>query len=296
MSRSACALVSTSGALLARNDGPRIDAHDRVIRTGQGPIHGFEAHVGGRTDYRVMSIALYEKSRRMNITSLKQQIQDGERVVYTKDTGRCKRAAIMHPKMIGATVPFTCFVHARQCRALAAFRRDLSSGLEAAVFAFQVLGCGTLTPFGFNTTENERALYHYWRDGSRHDSQSGIAWYRSRMKGGHDFRSEHHFLRSLTTPSGVITQERYKQACIAHSASPAATLTSGARATQPRSTSARLAAPHGPRARRSMAWSHAPHATPLSRARYAPTSRPPRPRRPSTTHRATPRASTERGG
>lgn len=239
MSRLTCALVSTSGALLTRHDGPRIDAHDRVIRTGQGPIHGFEAYVGSRTDYRVMSIALYDKSRRMNITHLKQQIQYKERFVYTKDTKKCKTAAMMHSKTIGATVPCMCFVHARQCRALAAFRRDLSSGLEAAVFAFQVLGCGTLTPFGFNTTENERALYHYWRDGSSHDSHSGIAWYRSRMKkAGHDFRREHHFLRSLTTPSGVITRERYKEACIAHSASPAAALTSGARATHPQSTRA----------------------------------------------------------
>lgn len=167
-----------------------------------------------------MSIALYDQKRRMNITYLKEQIQHGERFVYTKDTVHCKRAAMMHPKTIGATVPFTCFVSARQCRAFEAFRCDLTSGLEAAVFAFQVLGCGTLTPFGFNTTENERAPYHYWRDGSVHDSQSGIAWYssRKRMRGGHDFRREHHFLRSMTTPSGVITQERYNQSCIAHRA------------------------------------------------------------------------------
>ena len=45
-------LVSTAGSLLARRDGPQIDAHDLVVRTGSSPVRGYETHVGSRTSMR----------------------------------------------------------------------------------------------------------------------------------------------------------------------------------------------------------------------------------------------------
>mmetsp|Transcript_94768 Transcript_94768/g.148224 ORF Transcript_94768/g.148224 Transcript_94768/m.148224 type:complete len:326 (-) Transcript_94768:77-1054(-) len=48
-----CALVSNSGALLARKAGIDIDAHDIVFRFNTAPTQGFEDYVGNKTDYRV---------------------------------------------------------------------------------------------------------------------------------------------------------------------------------------------------------------------------------------------------
>ena len=49
-----CALVSTSGALLARESGKEIDAHDVVFRFHNSPTGYWSKNVGSRTDYNLV--------------------------------------------------------------------------------------------------------------------------------------------------------------------------------------------------------------------------------------------------
>merc|ERR1712130_712750 len=46
-----CALVSTSGALLAHENGAEIDAHDAVLRFHNAPYQTWAKNVGSRSDY-----------------------------------------------------------------------------------------------------------------------------------------------------------------------------------------------------------------------------------------------------
>ena len=48
-----CAVVGNSGILLMHRHGAEIDAHDAVFRFNGAPTRGLEAHVGGRTDFRI---------------------------------------------------------------------------------------------------------------------------------------------------------------------------------------------------------------------------------------------------
>lgn len=48
-----CAVVGSAASLLAHNIGPEIDRATAVIRVNTGPVHGFEDHVGRRTDVRI---------------------------------------------------------------------------------------------------------------------------------------------------------------------------------------------------------------------------------------------------
>ena len=50
-----CAVVGSSGALLADRYGAEIDAHDVVIRFNDAPTRGYEPIVGGKTTIRVMN-------------------------------------------------------------------------------------------------------------------------------------------------------------------------------------------------------------------------------------------------
>merc|ERR1719271_2002950 len=56
-----CALVSSSDALLHREDGAAIDAHDVVARVNFPSLTGFEAHVGRRTSVVVSGWPVLEK-------------------------------------------------------------------------------------------------------------------------------------------------------------------------------------------------------------------------------------------
>ncbi|XRA99842.1 sialyltransferase [Pycnococcus provasolii] len=51
-----CAVVGNGGALLYTRYGAAIDAHDTIWRVNQGPTKGYEAHVGSRTDLRVVNV------------------------------------------------------------------------------------------------------------------------------------------------------------------------------------------------------------------------------------------------
>jgi hypothetical protein len=55
------ALVGNAPTVLGREDGPRIDDHDAVIRFNDGVSDGFEPHVGSRTDLRVFGARIRER-------------------------------------------------------------------------------------------------------------------------------------------------------------------------------------------------------------------------------------------
>eukprot|EP00962_Isochrysis_galbana_P000664 scaffold188_cov107-Isochrysis_galbana.AAC.11 len=58
-----CALVSTAGSLLGKMHGRDIDAHQEVIRLGQGPTGGrFLEDVGSRTTLRITNAYLFVPS------------------------------------------------------------------------------------------------------------------------------------------------------------------------------------------------------------------------------------------
>ena len=50
-----CAVVGSSGALLAEEHGAAIDAHDVVIRLNKAPTMGYERHVGSFTSVRLVN-------------------------------------------------------------------------------------------------------------------------------------------------------------------------------------------------------------------------------------------------
>ena len=50
-----CAVVGSSGHLLAAARGAEIDAHEAVFRFNTAPVRGFERHVGRRTTLRVLN-------------------------------------------------------------------------------------------------------------------------------------------------------------------------------------------------------------------------------------------------
>jgi hypothetical protein len=51
--RKACAIVSSSGALLKHSHGGDIDAHEIVLRFNKAPVAGFAQHVGTKTSFRL---------------------------------------------------------------------------------------------------------------------------------------------------------------------------------------------------------------------------------------------------
>ena len=209
-----CALLSTSGALLLHQRGPDVDAHDVVIRTGQAPVRGFEQHVGRRTDYRIMAGSVFEPHRGVNISKVRREFL-GETIVYTKlRTSECGKLKRWH-RQHRIAQPYLCLgVGQPDCAFATRWHRHFSSGFESVFIALNTLNCTRITLFGFDTTENLNAPYHYWADGSYHDRVSGRQWYDSRGKTryGHDFRAEQRAL-ALASDHAVLTRPRLAALC-----------------------------------------------------------------------------------
>ena len=106
-----------------------------------------------------------------------------------------------------------------QCRAVPKVQRDYSTGFRSMVYAWDKLKCDVLDLLGFNTTENLDSMYHYWRDGSRHDGVNSSAWYDSRKRMrigkkyvylGHDFAREHQLMREIQER---VNENGFKATC-----------------------------------------------------------------------------------
>ncbi len=205
MTRS-CAIVSTAGGLLTKQEGYLVDANDVVIRTGTAPTSGFQPYVGNRTDYRVMSSAFLQSYRHINVTKLKKQL-GRETIVYVN--GNCNRA----DRVLNRRKKGVCFVPAPCTYLHDNYRRQYSTGLFAFLYAFQKVKCTSLVMFGFNTTLNEAYRYHYWTDGSVHDGKSARSWYKSRERSGHEFGAEHQFFAMVTGSDGRIDHATFRAVC-----------------------------------------------------------------------------------
>ena len=60
-----CAVVGSAAALLTRNLGAEINAHETIIRTNQAPTRSYEQYVGNRTDFRVWGFIPLPRERHM---------------------------------------------------------------------------------------------------------------------------------------------------------------------------------------------------------------------------------------
>jgi len=196
-----CILLSTAGSLLNYKHGTYIDSHDIVIRTGQGPIKGYEDYVGTKTNYRIMSVALFDEWRNMNIPQLLNDLTD-EILVYTKEKN-CRKINNYHEHFKISNEFFCTYEY--KCDLLSDWKRDVSSGFQSIFTSFYQLGCTNLKMLGFNTTENLRASYHYWKDGSVHDNINSNTWYnkRRRNKWAHNFYIEQKFIEYVSMNSTI---------------------------------------------------------------------------------------------
>lgn len=195
-----CVLLSTAGSLLSHHRGQFIDGHDVVIRTGQGPIRGYESHVGSRTTYRIMTVSLFDPRYRINVDHFSKDVLRNETLVYTHHTHLAPgcRMEKYHSKYKISNA-YQCMPDRIQCKQVPRTRRDFSTGFRSAFFAWENLRCDVLNLLGFNTTENIDLAYHYWKDGSKHDGVRSSHWYNTRKhsKFGHDFYKEHLLIQEI---------------------------------------------------------------------------------------------------
>ena len=191
-----CALVTTAGALLNFTYGPLIDAADFVIRVGQGPVKGFENHVGSKTNVRVMSESLFQKYRNINLSNVAMLSDVADIVLLlTKVTSyslrfksMIKHATVLHIK----PPPFVCNI------------KNPTSGLRALYISFSVLGCESTRVFGIEDISN--AKYHYFSEGrqDRSDNTYAHLWYTDRKRRGyHDFEREHTLIKKMSINSTI---------------------------------------------------------------------------------------------
>lgn len=206
-----CALVSTSGDLLLHRDGERIDHYDMVLRLGQAPVHGYEPHIGRRTDVRVMAGSVFQDwrwNRSSDRDGILQRLlgTSSERVLVLQGP---TAEAVLTPSRLGLDATFE-FVRGEGLSALSCGRHSaaaihLTTGLKALLLSFSPLvNCTSTTLFGF-LDQDPRAAYHYFRDGRVDGSESSNVsrWFEDRRaRGYHDFAKEHRVMRLLINASG----------------------------------------------------------------------------------------------
>jgi len=144
-----CALVSNSGALLARTDGIDIDAHDIVFRFNMAPTNGFESNVGYKTTFRLGGYFPPDCDKKVCKT-----FPEGE--VWRQIPSKAKIANIrglMH----------------RQIRpALKNQSQSLSSGFHGMLHALST--CGSVDAYELAPSKDAgKYPYHYWEQGDSTD-------------------------------------------------------------------------------------------------------------------------------
>ena len=253
-----CALVSTSGELLSKRQGPEIDATPLVMRLGQAPVGGeFAPHVGTKTSVRYLAGSFFQAFRHMNHTVLHE----------TLDSMRAERSEVVWAVLarefapwheaVGCPHPIAVFMKHHpglpyRCTQSAAQEaqncgwpgiRQPSSGVVGVSLLFGVFGCQSVSLYGF-ANEDTSMPYHYWRDGSHHDNATTATWYASRAKSRtHHFDREHRLMHDVVGGcSWELTRERYQEACRTRFAD-AAKATCSSNAAQP-STAGRILKQH----------------------------------------------------
>ena len=225
-----CALVSTSGEMLAHRDGSAIDAHEFVMRLGQAPVDAMYApHVGTRTSVRYIAGSFFLAIRHMNHSSmhsiLDSMLASQSEVVWILVPREVKpwHEQAGCPPLIAdfmrqhAGLPYRCVMNSiSECPWPSAIRQP-SSGAVAISLLFGVYHCQTVQLFGFANT-NLSMPYHYWRDGSSHDDATSAQWYASRAHSRtHYFEEEHVIMYNvLGNCSWTLRSDAYWRACENH--------------------------------------------------------------------------------
>lgn len=227
-----CALVSTSGALLASEDGQTIDSMPLVARLGQAPVGGaFAPHVGRRTAVRFVASSFFESTRHMNASAMHAELA-------ALDGGSSEVVFLIAPLEVRWRAHAGCPSHIcafmRQhpglpyrCTKLRAGPRSdplscewpmehasgrLSSGAQAVSLLFGAFGCSSIRLFGFENRD-QSLPYHYWHDASVHAGTTIREWYEKR-RDRHDFEAEHRVMHDvLGACSWELEAERYQHAC-----------------------------------------------------------------------------------
>lgn len=233
-----CALVSTSGGLLAERHGRAIDAATIVARIGSAPLSKeLERHVGRRTTVRLIPTSFFTTSSgrtnhshrigaKMNHTHMHGVIADmepdAEVVFMVRLTDPAFAGTAWREKSGGCPTRVTEFMaqHPRtRVRCISAklsqcrwpFRVP-SGGFVALAVLFERYQCETVRLYGF-ANANASLPYHYWSEGSLHDGVSTRDWYGRRSK-VHNFTHEHLLMHDvLGRCSWHATATRYREYC-----------------------------------------------------------------------------------
>ena len=238
-----CALVSSSGALLANSHGAAIDTHRLVARIGASPTAGFETYAGRRTSLRFVQLSFFEAKRNMSSSKLR-HVLEWDRLTtpnltvifsgsaYEIQRLKLKQLATRFMRRELPQQPFTTTTPLQRCNMAGCATggrlitgRSPSSGVLALQSLFDDHQCAWVQLFGFDDPDHGSRPYHYWSDGSVHDGQSSQAFYRSKLRQdvkAHDFEAEHWFLYNvLGKGSWRIDAAAYRRECISPQRAPA---------------------------------------------------------------------------
>ncbi len=240
-----CALVSSSGALLAAKQGAFIDKHELVARIGLSPTARFEAHAGSRTSVRFIQLSFFEAVRNMSQAKLRAVLEHDRlttpslTVTFTGTEREIQKLKLKHvatrfmrrelPRQPFSTIsPLPrCNMAGCKMNGRRITSRYPSSGVLALQSMFDHHQCASVRLFGFDDPNHGSRPYHYWNDGSVHDGQSSQDFYHSKLRqssSAHDFEAEHWFLRYiLGKGSWIIDAPTYRVECIHPERAPACT-------------------------------------------------------------------------
>jgi hypothetical protein len=144
--RPSCAIVGSAPNLTSAQLGAQIDAHDVVIRSNFAPTAGYEAHVGSRTEMRVMAH-----------TYVPADPDEGSVIVHRYSSRRYARDDIVgncNRSVVRLVAPWLLSLGKGKTRRLT------TSGLVGVMLG--MLACSNVTIFGFDLAGASRG--HYFDD------------------------------------------------------------------------------------------------------------------------------------
>uniref|UniRef100_U3IG14 CMP-N-acetylneuraminate-beta-galactosamide-alpha-2,3-sialyltransferase 2 n=2 Tax=Anas platyrhynchos TaxID=8839 RepID=U3IG14_ANAPP len=162
-----CAVVGNSGRLKGSHHGPRIDAHDWVLRMNRAKTAGFEMDVGTRTTHHFM----YPESAMnlwpgVHLVLVPFKPLDLKWVTSAFSTGELSRTYVRVKQFIKAdrdkvlilNPAFLKYIHETW---LQGHGRYPSTGFTALLFALHA--CQQVSVFGFGA-DSKGNWHHYWEE------------------------------------------------------------------------------------------------------------------------------------
>jgi len=212
-----CSLVSTAGYLLNFTNGKMIDSTDFVVRSGGGPVEGYEEHVGSRTDLRILRHSNFQEKRyRGTAASI---VGSNAEIVVDLDKVESHLSPLsptflytQRQALLSRSVPYLSYHHkeytasrnmSSRFASCLDTKRDMSSGIRALSALLESFSfCQTVRAFGFFGHEFLDTQYHYYDDGLGPKTTSDQ--YESRANtGGHAFSAEQACISRLARESDV---------------------------------------------------------------------------------------------